>query len=180
MNPNEILLVFFALANWVGAIAIVWFVFFVRREIKYFRQKEIFGTIEDDKFRFPPDLRADETPLAGRFVCHWILHHDRSIKFEEYSKYSHRVQIGILEVLMAYDRVVNHFDLGLSKKAVVKFKGGEFRDLWRIMEPVVLQLRREPNGFPSLCYALQKFVKSDEFERLLTRMQTDASLPIRM
>lgn len=180
MNPIEILLVFSALGIWLGAISLVVFVFVVQRETKFFRQKEIFDMLDDDKFRFPTDLRADETPLAGRFVCHWILHHDQSMKFEEYSKYSHRVQIGILEVVMAYDRVINHFDLGLSKKVVVKVKGQEFKDLWRIMEPVILQLRREPGGFSSLCIALQKFVQSDEFERLLDRMKSETSLPIRM
>lgn len=180
MNSNEFLLVLSVLALWVCAIAIVWFVFVVRREFEHFRHKEMVELLDDNAFRFPPDLRADETPLAGRFVCHWILHHDQSMKFEEYSKYSHRVQIGILEVVMAYDRVINHFDLGLSKKVVVKVKGQEFKELWRIMEPVILQLRREPGGFPLLCIALQKFVKSNEFDRLLARMKADTSLPIRM
>ena len=180
MNPREMLLVLSVLGIWVGAISLAWLLFFVQRETKFFLQKEIFEILDDDRFRFPTDLRADETPLAGRFVRHWILHHDRSMKFEEYSKYSHRVQIGILEVLMAYDRVINSFDLGLSKKVVVKVKGQEFKELWRIMEPVILQLRREPGGFPLLCIALQKFVKSNEFDRLLARIKTDTSLPIRM
>lgn len=180
MNSNEFLLVLSVLALWVCAIAIVWFVFVVRREFAHFRHKEMFELLDDNAFRFPTDLRADETALAGCFVRHWLLHHDRSMQFEEYSKYSHRVQIGILEVVMAYDRVINHFDLGLSKKVVVKVKGQEFKELWRVMQPVILQLRREPGGFSSLCIALQKFVQSDEFERLLGRMKPETSLPIRM
>lgn len=180
MNPREMLLVLSVLGIWVGAISLAWLLFFVQRETKLFLQKGIFEILDDDRFRFPTDLRADETPLAGRFVRHWILHHDRSMKFEEYSKYSHRVQIGILEVVMAYDCVINHFDLGLSKKVVVKVKGEEFKNLWRIMEPVILQLRREPAGFSSLCIALQKFVQSDEFDRHLARMRTETTLPIRM
>lgn len=180
MNPTQILLTTFVLGIWVCAISLAWLLFVVQRATTFFLQKEIFEILDDERFRFPQDLRADETPLAGRFVRHWILHHDRPMKFEEYSRYSHRVQIGILELVMAHDRVVRHFALGIPKKAFVGLNGRELSDLWRIMEPVILQLRREPGGFLSLCMALQKFVQSDEFERLLDRMKTETSLPIRM
>ena len=169
MTTDEILSVLSVVAQWVSTLAIVWFVVFVRRQLNHFRGKEFLNTIRDEKFRFPQDLRADETPLAGRYVRHWILNHESTMSYDQYSKHSHRVQTAILEVLMAYDRVVYDFDFGLSKRTVIRYQGDELRKLWDVMQPVIMQLRREPSGIPLFCVALQSFVKSKKFERLSAR-----------
>ncbi|MBA2594485.1 MAG: hypothetical protein H0U97_20495 [Gammaproteobacteria bacterium] len=169
MTTDEILFVLFVVAQWISALAIVWFVVFVRRQMNHFREKEFLDAIRDEKFRFPQDLRADETALAGRYVRHWILNHKSTMTYDQYSKHSHRVQNAMLEVLMAYDRVVNDCSRGLSRKTVVKYQGHEVKKLWTVMEPVIMQLRRAANGIPLLCVTLQGFVKSKEFERLSRR-----------
>ena len=169
MKPDDILLVLSMMALWVNALAVVWLVMFVRRQLNHFREKEFLETIRDEKFRFPQDLRADETPLAGRYVRHWILNQKSIMSYDRYSKHSYRVQTAILEVLMAYDRVVYDFDLGLSKRAVIRYQGDQLRKVWDVMQSVIIQLRREPNGIPLFCVALQSFVESKEFERLSAR-----------
>lgn len=167
--PEVVLSMLSVTALWVIALAILWFFLFMRRQLIHYREKQFLDAIRDEKFRFPQDLRADETPLAGRYVRHWIFNHKSSITYEQYSKHSQRVQIAILEVLMAYNRVVYDFDLGLSKKTVIKYQGGEFKKLWFVMEPVIMSLRGRPDGIPFFCVNLQNFVSSKEFERLSAR-----------
>jgi hypothetical protein len=154
-----------ALAGSINALLLLGLIYFAWKQLDHLRDKEFLDKIRDEKFKFPDDLTGDEMKLAGLFVRLWVLNHKEAITYEQFKQYSVKVQVAIMEVLMAHDRVVHDFALGLSKRTVVRYQGSEFKHLWRIMEKVVKQLRKE-QGPATFCITSQRFVESQQFSKL--------------